>query len=254
MPERTPMPTAATAALLTVLAGPEAAERPALLAPLPEPLGIGRLLLPPSGRAAPLVIILPDAIGDDGRAEPYAEALSARGIGSLTLGLGADADHPATPATDPASTPAAARTVLSWAEGAGFAPGRVALLGFGAGGRAALSASDSVPAIALYPGCAGLAFPPASQALVLHGAEAHDAAACAGLGAPEGVALEAVPGLGHGWDAPGALWPSPGPKLPDPAGGARVQARMDIGGTLAVAERVADHAEAVLSGLQAAAR
>jgi dienelactone hydrolase len=145
-------------------------------------------------------------------------------------------------------------TVLAWAEEVGFHPARIALLGFGAGGRAALAGAEAVPVVALYPGCRGLGFAPRTQALVLQGAEAPDAASCEALTVPEGVTVRGIPGLGHGWDVPGSLWPAPGPKLPDPAGGARIQAHTDLGGTLAVAEMVADHLEAAFGGLRAASR
>ena len=35
----------------------------------------------------PVVILLPDATGDEGRAEAYVDALAARGIASLVLGI-----------------------------------------------------------------------------------------------------------------------------------------------------------------------
>lgn len=248
------MPDAATLLLLATLGGGLPAERPAEIVRLPEPAGLGRLLMPPAGGAPPLVILLPDALGEDGRAEPYAESLSARGIASLALGLGEDRDHPATGPDDPASRPEAVPAALAWAEAAGFDPARLALLGFGAGGRAALAGAEAVPVVALYPGCRGLGFAPLAQALVLHGAEAPDAEACRRLSPPGGVELRALPGLGHGWDVPGAIWPEPGSKVPDPAGGPRILARMDLGGTLAVAEMVADHLEAAFGSLQAASR
>ncbi len=248
------MPNAATTALLVALAGPLPAERPAELVRLPEPAGLGRLVLPHPGGTAPLVILLPDAVGEDGRAEPYAEALAARGIASVTIGLGEDRDRPDTSPVDPASRPEAAQAALIWAEAAGFHPSRLALLGFGAGARAALAGAEAVPVVALYPGCRGLGFAPLAQALVLHGAEAPDVGACDALARPAGVTIRAMAGLGHGWDVPGALWPAPGPKLPDPAGGPRIQARMDLGGTLAAAELVADHLEAAFGGLQEASR
>jgi dienelactone hydrolase len=228
--------------LLLALAGPATAERPAALHRLPEPAGLARLVLPEGTVWGGLVILLPDALGEDGRSEPYVDSLLARGIATLALGLGQD--QAAGPAEDPAATPQAARTAIDWAETAGFAPSRIGLLGFGLGGRAALAAAGGLPAVALYPGCPGLALP-GSPALVLVGEAA--AAGCAALPVPPGVTLRLIPGAGHGWDAPGAMWPSPGPLLPDPAGGPRLRASADHAVTLLAAEAAADWFEAHLA-------
>jgi hypothetical protein len=76
MPECSAMPNAATAALLVALTGtgPLPSEVPAELVRLPEPAGIGRLTLPHAGGTAPLVVLLPDTVGEDGRAEPMPRA------------------------------------------------------------------------------------------------------------------------------------------------------------------------------------
>jgi len=204
---------------------------------LPEPAGLARLVRPQA--AAPLVVILPDALGDDGRAEPYVDSLLARGIATLTLGLGEAADAATTP-TDPAAAPAAIAPALAWARATGFDAARLGVLGFGLGGRAALAGAEGVPAVALYPGCAVL--PDATgPALVLMGE-----AACPSPPATP-LTLRLIPGAGHAWDAPGALWPSPGPALPDPAGGPRLPARADHAVTLLAAEAIADWFEMALA-------
>ena len=240
--------------LLMLLATPAlAAERPAELHPLPGPATLGRLLTGKDAPRGPLVILLPDALGDDGRAEPYAEALEARGIASLTLGLSMDWDAPDAPAVDPAASAAAADAAAAWAMTEGFDPARIGVLGFGAGGRAALEAGGAMPVVALYPGCPGLRVAPGTRALILHGADAPGAAECAALAGTPNVAVQALPGVGHAWDAPGALWPA-GHLLRDPAGGPLIRARLDLATTCAVAEAVADHLEAALGAVRAVAR
>lgn len=214
---------------------PAAAELPAALIRLAEPAGLGRLVRPQRHDFVPLVVILPDALGDDGRAEPYVDSLLARGIATLALGLDDTQDASAAAALVPA---------LHWARAAGFGPGAIGVLGFGRGGRAALASGAGLPALALYPGCGTL--PEAlGPALVLQGADA--AARCGEVIAPVGMTLQLIPGAGHGWDAPGALWPSPGPLLPDPAGGARLQAHADHAVTLHAAETAADWFQARLA-------
>lgn len=247
------MPTFPILSLLGVLAAaPAWGETPAELIPLPEPAGLGRLVRPAGPAGAPLVIMLPDALGEDGRAEPYVDSLLARGIASLVLGLGEDLDALPSP-VDPAASPAAIEPAMNWARAAGFLPGQVFVMGFGLGGRAALAGADAQPAVALYPGCGGLALPSQGPALVLQGAEV--AEGCAALRGRPGLDLRLLPGAGHAWDAPGAIWPSPGPMLPDPADGTRRQAHADPAVTLAAAELVADWVEdRLLAGRRRAAR
>ncbi len=161
-------------ALGTVLTAAAAAPPP--LAPpfelprLPMPAGIGQLVLPAGvAHPLPLVVTIPDAPGEDGRSEPYVELLAARGAAVLVLGLGEDADGSDPPA-EPAASPEAVTTALAWAERDGrFDPRRIALVGFGAGGRAVLAAGSGRPAVALYPDCRDLLLPEAGPALVLHG-------------------------------------------------------------------------------------
>jgi dienelactone hydrolase len=216
---------------LLLLASPAAAgEVPAEFIRLPEPAGLARLVRP-AAPGAPLVVILPDALGEDGRSEAYVDSLLARGIATLALGLVEDADS-SMAGQEPALSPAAVPVARAWAAAEGFGP--TGLLGFGLGGRAALA--GGLPAVALYAGCESLSAP-AAPALLLQGADA--AAACDTV--PSGLTLRLIPGAGHGWDAPGALWPSPGPLLPDPAGGPRrLRARADLAVTLEAAETAAD--------------
>ena len=187
--------------LLVCLAAPAiAAERPASLVRLPEPAGLARLVLPDTPAPPPLVIILPDALGEDGRSEAYVDALLLRGIGSLVLGLGEDSD-------------------------AGFEPAHIGLMGFGLGGRAALMAdADGLPVASLYPGCPGLPAR-AGTSLILQGAK--ERGGCEAVEQLAGVTLHLFPGAWHGWDALGAVSPFAGPMLPDPFGAGRLRARPD---------------------------
>lgn len=217
--------------LLTFLFAAPALAQTAALLRLPTPVGLGQLLRP-EGATPPLVILLPDALGTDGREESYRDALWLRGIATLLLGLGEDREIPDA-AVEPAASPEAARAALAWARAEGFAS--IGLLGFGLGGRGALASGEAVPVVALYPRCTRLPAP-AAPALVIQGGE--DRAGCEAL--PVGVTLRLLPGAGHGWDAPGAMWHSPGPVLPDPAGGdARLRARADPLATQAAASEAA---------------
>jgi dienelactone hydrolase len=220
---------------------------------LPPPVGPSRLILPPGVELPALVIMLPDALGEDGRSEAYVGSLLARGIGSVVLGLGEDVDHAMT-ALEPAASPDAVAPAIAWAQDGGMPIQRIGLMGFGLGGRAVLAAGTDRPVAALYPGCAGLPLPAAAPALVLQGKDRSEA--CAGLPPRAGFTLHLLAGAGHGWDAPGAIWPSPGPMLPDPVDpGRRLRARADLDATLMAAELVADWFEAQLStGQKRAAR
>ncbi len=230
--------------LLPLLAAAPAQAQPAALLRLPPPAGLGQLLLPDAA-SPPLVIILPDALGADRREDAYRDALWLRGIATLLLGLGEDREISDT-AVEPAASPEAARAAIAWARRDGF--GRIGLLGFGLGARGALAAGAEVPAVALYPRCMGLPAP-AAPALVIQGAE--DAEGCAAL--PAGVTLHLLPGVAHGWDAPGAVAPGAGPVLPDPAGGpGRLRARADPAATQAAATEAAEWLAASLRAAPAA--
>lgn len=230
----------AAAALAASLSLPALAQSPypaaATLHALPAPAGTARLVMPGPARAlAGLVILLPDALGEEGRSEPYVAALEAQGIASLVLGLDNDPDAALAPA-DPAASAAALAVARSWVAAAlpELVPaGRIGVLGFGAGGRAALAAPEAGPTVALYPGCRGLDVSPGRPVLLLHGALAPDASACNALAAPPAAAIRRMPGLGHAWDARQSAL-SGADRLPDPAGGGRIPARPDAAG--------ADHA------------
>jgi dienelactone hydrolase len=213
-----------------------AQERPATLMRLPHPAGVAMLVTPETGGDHPLVVILPDALGADSRDELYVDSLLARGIASLRVGLGADPDKP-DGLVEPGASPEAIAPAVNWALLAGYADHRIAVLGFGLGGRAALAGAAGLPAVALYPGCAGLAMAEGGPSLVLQGAD--EAGDCAALPAPPSMSLHLLAGAGHAWDAPGAVWPSPGPVLPNPAGGDRLRSRTDPETTRAAAELVA---------------
>jgi dienelactone hydrolase len=206
---------------------------------LPPPAGLGQLVLPPApGRASRVVILVPDALGEDGRAASYVDALAARGIASLVLGL-TQQDGRSAQDVDPGSTAAAAEEALQWIIADGrFDPDVVGLLGFGAGGRSVLAAASGKPVVALYPGCAGLRLPPQGATLVLHGLEAPGAEACAAAPQRPGLQISGWAGLGHGWDA-SAISAEAGALVPDPAGTGRIRTRRDPGATVAVAEHVA---------------
>lgn len=243
------------AAMPVAIAAPPPLEPPAEIVHLPAPAGFGQIVFPvePAGDPA-VVVLMPDALGEDGRSAPYQEALLARGLAVLVLGLGDDADG-SDPAIEPASTPAAVRAMLDWLDRDGrFTPGRVGLIGFGAGGRAVLEAGIGRHVVALYPGCRGLDLQGLGPALALHGTEAPDAAACTALSPPPGVLLAAVLGAGHAWDVPGAIWAENGPILPDPAGGGRIPSMPDLMVTQQVAETLAAHFEHLLLRTAEAAR
>lgn len=197
--------------------------------------------LPASGGApAPLVVLLPDATGEQGRSEPYVAALSARGIASLVLGI-EDQGEGSRASVAPAPNRAAMDLAREWAEGqAPLLDGRrIAVIGFGAGARVALTLADA-PVVALDPGCGGLDLPPVPRdALLVHGLAAPDARDCAALEGAQGLARLGLPGIGHGWDLPVVAAPG-GALLPDPSGPGRRRARPDPIATAAVAEAVAD--------------
>ncbi len=182
---------------------------PAAAAPLPEDFaegGVSGLVLRPagpSGRPRPAVILLPDDGGADGRTHPYADALVGAGFHVLEV------------RSDPADAAVAAAALRALGRSRGVDPGRIALVGFGAGALAALRAPAPAAArVLLYPGCAGMLAedqPAALDAplLLLHGDRdpANPAAACDATAAML-VALGAdvtrleYPEAGFAWDYP----------------------------------------------------
>ncbi|WP_198373282.1 hypothetical protein [Roseomonas rosulenta] len=197
-------------------------------------------VLPVDGPPPPLVVLLPDATGDQARSEPYIEALARRGIATLVLGI-EDQGEGDRASTAPRPGQAAIDLVRAWADGDSVRLDgqRIAVIGFGAGARVALTVEDA-PVVALDPGCRGLDLPPAPRrALLVHGLASADAALCVALADRAGLAHLPLPGIGHGWDLPVVLAPG-GALLPDPSGPGRRRARPDPIATAAVAEAVAE--------------
>jgi dienelactone hydrolase len=121
------------------------------------------LTVPETPQPWPAVVVLHDALGPDGRSEAYAVQLAAAGIAVLDLLTeGDDADRLAEAAALLERDPR-------------IAAGRLGLLGFGAGGAAALAAPARFGArAALYPGCGTLPAEgylpgPGEAVLLLHG-------------------------------------------------------------------------------------
>ncbi|WP_376087108.1 dienelactone hydrolase family protein [Roseomonas sp. CCTCC AB2023176] len=196
----------------------------------PSRLVYGLFNHPDDGRTrAPVVILVHDEGGPDGRVGALAAWLGEQGFATLELDL-ASPDDEALPV--PANAGPAGRDLLdvlaAMAELEAVDQGRIALLGLGRGGRAALHAlalSDlstgprPAAAVALYPGCRalaaeGFALAPGYgvPALILAaGADADDAAeACAALRgtAPDRIALHVLPGAHYAWDADEMAGPS----------------------------------------------
>jgi hypothetical protein len=236
------------------LAGPDSTSGPQTVEfhRLPSPVGVAQLVLPrSSAQPTRLVILLPDALGEDGRAIPYVDALAARGVATLVLGF---TQEEAISASEPdlASTPAAAAAAMRWAaEDGRFSPDVLGLLGFGAGGRTALAAASGRPAVALYPGCSGLDLSQAGTALVVYGLAAPGAEACAVLPPRPGLGLLGLPGLGHAWDMTGVA-PGAGALVPDPAGPGRIRARPDPLAAASISEEVASQLVQALEARQLA--
>ncbi len=219
------------------VAGEARAQGSTTLHRLPEPAGTARLVLPGTdGGPVPLVIVLPDSLGDESRSETYVLELEARGIATLVLGLDGDPELPQS-ATDPAASAEAAGIARSWALHAlpMVQDGLIGFLGLGAGGRAALAVADAGPVVALYPNCDRLRLPLQGAVLVVHGLAAPDATACAALSPGSAATVHGMPGLGHAWDARAGGW-GQGDWLPDPAGDGRMAATPDMEGTARAAE------------------
>ncbi len=192
----------------------------------------------PDGGPPPVVFVLPDEAWDPRRAHPYLDRLSLSGVAALELWPGDDEGFGAAEAQ--AAIEAAVEELR-------LDPSRVALLGFGAGGRLALAlAGPRRPAAALYPACQGAPVPhAAARVMVLHPDEAPEAKACAELvGGPEAERSgPSSPGAGHGWDVVGepldrheTLLPHPGDAR---ALGRRLRARPDAPATRRAVEAVA---------------
>lgn len=167
------------------------------------------LHLPPDEHPVPpVIIILPDEMQRDLRAERYMEHLLASGFAVL-VGQ---------------SEPVRAGWLVDRARRSPVLDGgRIGLLAFGAGAEAAMSAGR-LPRALLYPGCGSLPAPPdAAPLLLLHGDAdpANPPLACAATvqawedhGAP--VQRHVLAGAGYAWDLEPlsgfrqALLPAPG--------------------------------------------
>ncbi|MFM7421201.1 MAG: dienelactone hydrolase family protein [Alphaproteobacteria bacterium] len=173
----------------------------------------------PARKNWPAVLILPDALGADGRAEPYIENLLGAGIVVLELRN--------------ASADAAQAAMAILANDPRIAAPRLGVLGFGQGGRLALGLPGAEARALLYPGCANLPAPPnsAGSVLLVHGAEdpTNSAEACARLcAALREAGAEAtqreIPGAGYAWDLP-ALGRTPAALLPAAGSAERLAVR-----------------------------
>ncbi|WP_144404509.1 hypothetical protein [Belnapia sp. F-4-1] len=167
------------------------------------------LVTPQPGRALPAVVILPDEAGLDGRTARLADAVLARGwVGIEVDPEPLSLDGAAVP--PPPAPPRLGRLLRALHEALQtddrVDPRRIAVIGLGPGGRAAIHAGlgDGRPGFAahaaLYPGCAALAAeqeeaPEAPALLLVPGTEEPEGA-CAGLGAR----VERFAGATYGWD------------------------------------------------------
>ncbi|MCO6414722.1 hypothetical protein JYK14_00815 [Siccirubricoccus sp. KC 17139] len=223
---------ACAAALLLAAPGPARADEARTLW---TPHGMAWLFLPPAAGPGPhpVVLVLADRPGADGRETPYLDYLLQAGIAVLKLMV---------------DEPDAAMTLLTppWLRriARDIAPGRldgtrIGLLGFGGGGRAALAAPPGLPAAALYPACAGLA--PrhhTGPTLLLHPDDPAETAACRHVT----PGAEPLRGATHGWDHGHGPWEDGTALLPHPDGSAtRLFSRSDGRATQAAVARVVRH-------------
>jgi dienelactone hydrolase len=223
-----------------------------LVLPGGEARHLSALLTVPHGPGQwPAVVIVPDEAGIDERTGRLAEL--ARRAGWIAVETDPEAASPDGSAVPPPLPP---RRLADWLRAFGQAladdprvdPDRIAVVGLGAGGRAALHAAAAAspgrppgggerPAFAahaaLYPGCAALAAegaePPEGPALVLLPGAAEPEGACAELEG-ERTLLRRVEGATYAWDLPPGAgingevrrWAAagggaPAPIRPDPA-------------------------------------
>lgn len=101
-------------------------------------------------RALPVVLILQDALGADGRAAPYVETLLGAGIAVLEL--------------REASAEAARNAVAALSSDPRLQPSRLGVLGFGEGARIAMDQPGPSVRALLYPGCVSFPHPRKSAA------------------------------------------------------------------------------------------
>jgi dienelactone hydrolase len=145
---------AAAIAGLASLSDPSGTAGPSEIVELPHPFAPALLSMPSRayGEAVRgVAIIVPDVIGQDGRAGPYVEALLSHGIATMEIDVGGEGPrHPG----DIEAALAVARQHLS--RDAHFTALPVTVIGFGDGARAALAWAGMLPVVALYPHCASL--------------------------------------------------------------------------------------------------
>ncbi len=199
------------------------------------------LATPDAGRALPAVLILPDEAGLDGRTARLADAMLARGW----VGIEVDPDPPSPDgaAAPPPPTPRRLGLLLralgeALRRDERIDPRRIAVIGLGPGGRAAIHAAQGkggpgfAAHAALYPDCASLAAgqeaPVEAPALLLLPGAEEPEGTCAGLGA----AVMRLEGATYGWDlaSPGGLrrWTAAGstPIHPDLAASQAAEAAL----------------------------
>jgi len=136
---------------------------PGEIVELPHPFAPALLTMPTrafGAGARGVVIMVPDVVGQDGRATPYVEALLAHGIATIEIDVGGDG--PRHPGDVEAVLAVARQQVMGDAR---FRVLPIGVLGFGDGGRAALAWSGTVPVAALYPHCAAIPALPVPEAV-----------------------------------------------------------------------------------------
>jgi hypothetical protein len=203
-------------------------------------LGALHIARPDLPHAPPLVVILPDRLGRDRRADVYVERLNAEGMATLEFDPG-DEDE-AEP--DPGRLAEALAAVVTESR---LDARRMAFLGFGRGGRQALALAQGRHAAALYPGC-----PPSSAITAFPALILSPGLPCA-AGAP-GLAEHAYPGATHAWDYADGAWPESRQSLPAPEGGMRLPSRSDPQVTENAVGRVAAFLRAALRPVPAELR
>jgi hypothetical protein len=205
------------------------------------------LLVVPEGteRPSPVVLVLPDALGPDGRSHAYLELLNAQGIATVEA-LPASDDGRGTMPDFRENSPAGILVALS--ADPRVDPSRLGVLAFGAGGQVALRdpALARAPTALLYPGCDRLPRPPDNRpALLLHGGvdRADPPGACARWAAAGGwlVRRHEYTHATYAWDFSDGPWSDGLALLPSPGDPERrVWARADPATTADAAARVAD--------------
>ncbi len=169
------------------------------------------LVTPQPERALPAVIIVPDEAGIDGRTARLSDVMLARGwvgieIDPEPLSLDGAAVPPPPSPLRLGRMMRAMHEALQTDER--IDPRRIAVIGLGPGGRAAIHGAlgdgrqGFVAHAALYPDCAALAAeqeaPPESPALLLLPGAEEPEGACAGLG----TRVHRLDGATYGWDNP----------------------------------------------------